>query len=81
MQRQFLLLLAVLRQLFIQQPHFQHVVDTLVHFEQVERFADEVARARFQRGDLEAGLGGQRQHRQVAALLDFLQALHDLEAV
>ena len=81
MQRQFLLLLAVLRQFLVQQAHFQHVVDAFVHFHQVERFADEVARTRFQGGDLETRLCRQGQHGQVAAMLDFLQAFHDLEAV
>ena len=52
-----------------------------MHLEQVERLADEVAGARFQRGDLEAGLRRQREHGQVAALFNFLQAFHDLEAV
>jgi hypothetical protein len=80
-QRQFLLGAAVLGQFLVQQAYFQHVVDALVHFEQVEGLADEVARAGFERGDLEAGLGREGQHRQVAALFDFLQALHDLETV
>ncbi len=80
-QRQLLLRARILGQLLVEQAYFQHVVDALVHLEQVEGLADEVAGAGFQRGDLEARLGGQRQHRQVAALFDLLQALHHLEAV
>jgi len=80
-QRQFLLGAAVLGQLFIEQAHFEHVMDALVHFQQVEGLADEVARAGFQGRDLETRLGGKRQHRQVAAFFDFLQAFHHLETV
>ncbi len=81
MQRQFLLLFAVLGQFLVEQAHFEHIVDALVHFEQVEGLADEVARAGLEGGDLEGRLGGQGQHGQVAALFDFLEALHDLETV
>ncbi|MNN36964.1 hypothetical protein D3C81_1508830 [compost metagenome] len=52
-----------------------------MYFHQVEGLADEVARARFQRGDLETWLCRQGQHGQVAAMLDFLQAFHDLETI
>ena len=80
-QRECLLRQAVLGQFAVQQAHLKHVVNALVHFEQVKRFADEVARARFKCGNLEAWLGGQGQHRQVAVLFNFFQTLHDLKAV
>ena len=60
-QRQCLLLLAEVCQFLVQQTHFEHVVNAFLYFEHVERFADEVARARFEGRDFPAGLGRDRQ--------------------
>src|SRR5881394_2404173 len=66
---------------FVEQPHFQHVVDARFHFENIERLADEILRACLQRLQLVRWLGGDDEHRQVALRVDRLQAFHDLEAI
>ena len=73
--------LAVILDFLVQQPHFQHVVDARQHFGQIERFADEILRAGFQRAQLVARLGGDHEDRKIAVRFDFLQAFHHLESV
>jgi len=42
---------------FVQQPHFQHVADARLDFDQIERLADEILCAGLQRAQLVARLG------------------------
>jgi hypothetical protein len=65
----------------VQEADFQHVLDGRQHLGQIERLADEILRAGLQGAQLVRRLGGQHQDRHVAALLDFLQAGQDFEAV
>ncbi len=65
----------------MQQAHFQNIVNAGAQFGQIERFADEILGARFQRAQFVSGLGGDHQDRKIAVFLDFLQAFHHLESV
>ena len=73
--------LVVIFEFLVQQPHFQHVVDARLDFDQVKRFADEILRAGGERTQLVARLGGDHEHRKIAIGFDFLQAFHHLEAI
>ena len=73
--------LVVVLELLVQQPHFQHVVDARLDFDQVERLADEILRAGLQRAQLVAGLGGDHEHRQVAVRIVGLEGFDHLESV
>ena len=65
----------------MQQAHFQNVVDARPQFGQVERFADEILGAGFERAQFVSRLGGDHQDRQIAVLFDFFQPFHHLEPV
>ena len=73
--------LVVVLELLVQQPHFQHVVDARLDFDQVERLADEILGAGLQRAQLVAGLGGDHEDRKVAVGIVGLEAFHHLESV
>jgi len=68
-------------QLLVQQAYFQQVADAGLHFDQVERLADEVARAGLQGAQLVARLGGDDQHRHVTIEFDLLQRGQHFKAV
>jgi len=65
----------------VQQPDLDHVVNPNQHLRYVERLADEVLRAGFQRAQLVRRLSRNDQNGKIASRFDFLQVLHDLEAV
>ncbi len=63
------------------QADFQHVVDARHHLGEIEWLGDEIFRSGPERAQLVIRLGGDHEHRQVAALFDFLEAFHHLESV
>ena len=65
----------------MQEPHFQNVVDARPQLGQIERFADEILRAGFERAQLVIRLRGDHEDRKIAVSFDFLQAFHHLESV
>ena len=65
----------------MQQAHFQNVMDTRAQFGQIERFADEIFGAGFERAQFVSRLRGDHEDRQIAALFDFFQTFHHLEAI
>jgi hypothetical protein len=65
----------------VEEAHLEHVVDTDQHLLEVEGLADKILRSGFQGAELLRGLCGDHEDGQVTAELDFLQALHHLEAV
>ena len=73
--------LVVVLEFFVEQPHFQHVVNAGLDFEQLEGFADEIFRAGLQCTQLVCGLRGEHDDGQVAVGDVFFQLLHHLEAV
>jgi len=73
--------LVVILEFFVQQPHFQHVVDACLDFDQIERLADEILCAGLQRAQLVARLGGDHQDRKVAVRIVGLEAFHHLESI
>ena len=73
--------LAVILEFLVEQPHFQHVVDARLDFDQVERLADEILSAGLQRAQLVARLGGDHQDRKVAVRIVGLEAFHHLNPV
>ena len=58
--------LVVILEFLVQQPHFQHVVDARLDFDQVKRLADEILCAGLQGAQLVARLGGDHEDRKVA---------------
>ena len=73
--------LVVVLEFLVQQPHFQHVVDARLDFDQIERLADEILGAGLQRAQLVAGLGGEHEDRKVAVRVVGLEAFHHLESI
>ena len=65
----------------MQQAHFQNVVDARAQLGQIERFADEILGAGFERAQLVGRLRGDHEDRQIAVRFDFLQTFHHLESV
>ena len=73
--------LAVVLEPFVQQPHFQHVVDARLDFDQIEGLADEILRASLQRAQLVPGLSGNHQDRKIAVRVVCFQAFDHLESI
>ena len=83
MQRQGFEHLALVARLFVQQADFQQVVNPPEHLLRVERFADEILGAAFQRAQPVDGIDGNGQYREIASRFQFdlLEALHDLKTI
>src|ERR1700690_3796349 len=65
----------------MQQAHFQYVVNSRAELGQIERFADEVLGAGFERAQLVRRLGGDDQDGKIPVGLDFLETFHHLKSV
>ncbi len=56
-------------------------MDTCPQFGEIERFADEILGAGFESAQFVSRLRRDHDHRKIAALFDFLQSFHHLEAI
>ena len=72
---------AVVLRFEVQQPHFQNIVNARPKFGHIERLADEILGAGFERAQLVARLRGDHQDRQIAVAFDLLQPFHHLESI
>jgi hypothetical protein len=68
-------------ELFVQQPHFEHVADARPDLDQIERLADEILCAGLQRAQLVTGLGGDHEDRKVIVRIVGLERFNHLEPV
>jgi hypothetical protein len=72
---------VVVARLAVQQAHLEHVADAREHLDRVDRLAEEIARARFERLEFMVGLRRHHQHRQPRVRLERAQRVHHFEAV